>query len=256
MKISNLSIRRPITVIMVTLIVILIGIVSLMNLSVDLYPEINVPVAIVSTSYSGVGPNEMENLVTRPLEGALATVSGLKNIKSLSSEGSSIVILEFNFGVDMESAALEMREKVDMVKGFLPDDASVPRVFKIDPNAMPIMILSVDTKGTIDETQTIVEDKILSRLERIDGIASVNTSGGLNKEVIVQVDQLALNTYKLSSNQLKSILISENLNLPSGAIERGDKSIPLRILGEFESIDEIANLPTLLNNGSVIRLKD
>ena len=256
MKISNLSIKRPVTVIMITLIVILIGVVSLLNLSVDLYPEINVPVAIVSTSYSGAGPQEIENLVTRPLEGALATVSGLEDVMSQSSEGNSLVILQFDFGTDMESAALEMREKVDMVKGFLPDDASTPRVFKIDPNAMPIMTLSVNSDGTLDETQIIVEDKILSRLERIDGIASVNTSGGLSKEVVVEIDQLALNTYNLSFNQLKSILISENLNLPSGVIERGDKSIPLRIVGEFESIEEISNLPILLNDGSVIRLMD
>ena len=256
MKISNISIKRPVTVIMVALIVILLGIVSLMNLSVDLYPEINVPVAIVSTNYSGAGPQEIENLVTRPLEGALATVSGLDTIQSNSSEGNSVVVLLFDFGIDMESAALEMREKVDMVKAFLPDDATTPRVFKIDPNALPIMTLSVNSNGTISETQTIVEDKILSRLERIDGIASVNTTGGLSQQVIVEIDQMALNTYNLSFNQLKGILISENLNLPSGDIERGEKSIPLRIVGEFDSIEDISNLPILLNDGSVIRLKD
>ena len=155
MKISNISIKRPVTVIMVALIVILLGIVSLMNLSVDLYPEINVPVAIVSTNYSGAGPQEIENLVTRPLEGALATVSGLDTIQSNSSEGNSVVVLLFDFGVDMESVALEMREKVDMVKAFLPDDATAPRVFKIDPNALPIMTLSVNSNGSISETQTI-----------------------------------------------------------------------------------------------------
>ncbi len=256
MKISNISIKRPVTVIMVALIVILLGVVSLMNLSVDLYPEINVPVAIVSTNYSGAGPQEIENLVTRPLEGALATVSGLDTIQSNSSEGNSVVVLLFDFGIDMESAALEMREKVDMVKAFLPDDATAPRVFKIDPNALPIMTLSVNSNGSISETQSIVEDKILSRLERIDGIASVNTTGGLSQQVVIEIDQMALNTYNLSFNQLKGILISENLNLPSGSIERGEKSIPLRIVGEFDSIEDISNLPILLNNGSVIRLKD
>ncbi|MBN2260152.1 MAG: efflux RND transporter permease subunit [Clostridiales bacterium] len=256
MKISNISINRPVTVIMLTLIVILLGVVSLLNLSVDLYPEINVPVAIVSTSYSGAGPQEIENLVTRPLEGSLATVSGLTDITSQSSEGNSIVILMFDFGIDMESAALEMREKVDMVKTFLPDDATAPRVFKIDPNAMPIMTLSINSKGNIEETQAIVEDKIVSRLERIEGIASVNLSGGLSQEVVVEIDQLALNMYNLSFNQLKSVLISENINLPSGEIERGDKKLPLRIVGEFESIEDISNLPILLSDGSVIRLKD
>ncbi len=256
MKISNLAIQRPVTVIMLTLIVVLLGVVSFSNLAVDLYPEIEVPVSIVSTSYSGASPQEMETLITRPLEGALATVSGLDELNSNSSEGSSIVILLFDFGVDMETAALEMREKVDMVKGALPEEASTPRVFKIDPNAMPVMTLSVKSSGDLAETQTIVEDKVLSRLERIEGVASVNLSGGLSEEVLIEIDPLALENYGLSFNQLKSILISENLNLPSGEIQRGDKNMPLRILGEYASVEEIANLPVLLGDGTVIRIAD
>ena len=256
MKVSNISIRRPVTVIMLTLIVVLIGVVSLLNLSVDLYPKIDIPVAIVATSYTGSGPLEIENLVTKPLEGALATVSGLEDISSQSSDGSSLVILQFDFGTDMESATLEMREKVDMVKGYLPDDATNPRVFKIDPNALPIMTLSVNSEGTLAETQTIVEDKIISRLERIDGIASVDTTGGIDNEILIVIDQLALNTYKLSFNQLKGILVSENINIPSGTIDRGDRSLSFKIAGEFQSVDEISNLPIILNDGNVIRLKD
>jgi len=256
MRISNLSIQRPVTVVMLTLIVVMLGVVSFSNLAVDLYPEIEVPVSLVSTSYSGVSPQEMETLVTRPLEGALATVSGLDELSSSSSEGSSLVVLFFDFGIDMETAALEMREKVDMVKGALPEDAGTPRVFKIDPNAMPVMTLSVKSSGDLAETQTIVEDKVLSRLERIAGVASANLSGGLSDEVLVEIDPLALENYGLSFNQLKSILISENLNLPSGEVRRGDKNMPLRILGEYTSVEEVAALPILLGDGTVIRLGD
>ncbi|MEA1975538.1 MAG: efflux RND transporter permease subunit [Bacillota bacterium] len=256
MKVSNLSIKRPVTVIMMTLIVVIIGIVSLLNLSVDLYPKIDVPVAVVSTSYSGAGPLEIENLITRPLEGALSTVSGLEDIISQSSDGDSLVILQFDFGTDMKETALEMREKVDMIKAFLPDDASTPRVFKVNPNTLPIMTLNVDSLGNLDETQIIVENKILSRLERIDGVASLTVSGGLEKEILIEVNQLALNTYNLSFNQLKNILISENLNLPSGTVDRGNRNIAFKIIGEFQSIEEISNLPIILNDGNVIQLKD
>lgn len=256
MNLSNFSIKRPVTVIMLTLVVVLLGIVSLSRLGLDLYPKINVPVAIVSTTYSGAGPQEMESLVTKPLEGVLATVSGVTDISSSSSEGSSLVIMQFDFATDMDQAALEIREKVDMIGGYLPEGASQPGVFKIDPNAFPIMMLTVSGDAELSDIQTIVEDKIVSRLERIDGVARVTVTGGVTNEVVVQIDQNKLDSYGLSFSQLKGILISENLNLPSGKINRGDKSIPLRIVGEFQSIQEISEIPILLSNGSVIRLKD
>ena len=128
MNISSIAVKRPVTTLMITFIVILLGFVSLTRIPIDLLPEFEVPVAIVSTSYRGVGPNEIEKLITIPLEGAIATVSDIKNIRSVSREGTSIVIAEFNFGTDMEFAALDMRDKVDMVKGFLPKDAMNPMV--------------------------------------------------------------------------------------------------------------------------------
>src|SRR5690554_3841241 len=121
---------------MIVLIVVLLGTISLTRLPIDLFPEIEVPVAVVATSYSGAGPQEVENLITKAIEGSIATVGNIDTVNSISSEGSSIVIAQFNNGVDMDFAALEMREKVDMIKGFLPDDASEPMVLKIDPNSM------------------------------------------------------------------------------------------------------------------------
>ncbi len=141
--ISKFSVRRPVTILMVILIVILIGVVSLTELPIDLLPNIEFPIAVVSTSYSGVSPEEIENLVTRPLENSLTTVANIDTLTSISSEGSSLIILQLEFGTDMDFAALEMREKIDMVKGFLPDGASDPNVFKFDPTAMPVMYLTV-----------------------------------------------------------------------------------------------------------------
>ncbi|NLM04462.1 MAG: efflux RND transporter permease subunit, partial [Clostridiales bacterium] len=143
MNLAKISVRRPVATVMMVLAVILLGTISLTRLPLDLLPDIEIPVAIVSTSYSGVGPHEMENLITRPLEDAIATVADLESLSSISSQGSSIVIAQFDFGTDMDFAALEMREKVDLVKGWLPEDATDPMVMKIDPNAMPVVMFSL-----------------------------------------------------------------------------------------------------------------
>ena len=257
MKISEISIKRPVTVIMITLIVVLLGVVSLAKLRIDLYPDFDVPVAIVSTSYQGVGPEEVETLLTKPLEGALSTVTGLEEISSISSEGNSIVILEFGYDVDLESAALDMREKIDMVRAFLPDDASAPRVFKIDPNAMPIMTLALSMEDTdVYTLQSVIEDKVQSRIERIDGVASVNIVGSTDREVEILVDMDKLSEYGLSTQQFQGILYAENVNTPLGSVERGSKSFPARITGEYESVKEIGDIPLMLQTGEVIRISD
>jgi len=256
MNLSSLSVRRPVTILMVTFIVILLGAVSLTRLPIDLLPKIEVPVAIVSTSYSGVGPEEIEKLITKPIEEAIATVGNIETISSISREGNSIVIAQFNFGADMDFASLEMREKVDLVKGFLPDDATEPMVMKIDPNAMPIIQLSLSSNNDLAKLQSIAEDKIKPRLERLDGVASVDVSGGYENQVLVRVNQDRLDGYGLSLSQLAQVIGAENLNLPGGQVNKGKQELTIRTLGEFQTIEDIKNLPITLPTGGVIRLMD
>lgn len=256
MRISNVSIKRPVTVTMVMLIVVLLGFVSLGRLSLEIYPEIEIPIAIVSTTYSGVGPQEIEELITKPIESIMGTVSGVDGISSISSEGSSLIILEFDFGMDIESAALEMREKLDMIRDFLPGDASSPVVFKINPNAFPIMNYSVTSENGLLEAQRLVEEKITSRIERIDGVASVDVTGGFENEVEVLLNQVKLQGYGLSNSQIANVLRAENLNLPGGEVSKGTKSLTVRTLGEYQSVKDIADLPIALNTGEIIKLSD
>lgn len=256
MKISNVSIKRPVTVTMIMLIVVLLGLVSLSKLSLDIYPEIEIPIAIVSTTYSGVGPQEIEELITKPIENVMGTVGGVIGISSTSSENSSLIILEFDFGMDIESAALEMREKLDMIRDFLPEDASSPVVFKINPNSFPIMQYSITSADGLLEAQRLVEDKITSRIERIDGVASVNVTGGYENEVEILLDLVKVQGYGLSNTQIANALRSENLNLPGGEVSKGTKSLTVRTLGEFESVKDIADLPITLKTGSIIKLSD
>ncbi|HYE11906.1 MAG TPA: efflux RND transporter permease subunit, partial [Patescibacteria group bacterium] len=256
MKIYEISVKRPIAVLMCVLIVLVLGGVSLSKIPVDLMPNISFPIAIVSTEYSGVAPQEVETIVTKNIENAISTVNNIKSVQSTSSEGRSIVIAEFNSGTDMDFATLQMREKVDMIKGYLPDDIGSPLVMKIDPNMLPIVSISV-TNGT-DETllKKFSEDQVKPRLERLAGVASVGITGGKTQEIQVNVDPEKAAGYGVSLNQVMAILQSENLNLPGGTIEYADKKLLLRSTGEFNSIEQIKNIPIALPNGTTLYVRD
>ena len=247
LNLSKFSVKRPVTITMFVLIVIILGSISLTELPIDLFPEIEVPVAVVATNYSGTGPQEMENLVTKPLEGAIATVGNIENISSISSEGSSIVIAQFAFGIDMDLATLEMREKVDLVKGFLPDQSGEPLVIKIDPNALPVYQLALSTKGDLAGLQTLTEDTISQRFERLDGVASVDILGGFAREIEIAVNPNELANLDLNINQLSQIISSSNLNLPGGNVKNGEQEYSVRISGEFSDVEEIRDMAIPLN---------
>jgi HAE1 family hydrophobic/amphiphilic exporter-1 len=256
MNLSKLSVKRPVTITMLVLIVVLLGSISLTYLPIDLFPEIEIPVAVVSTSYSGAGPQEVENLITKQIEGAISTVGNIDQVESMSSEGNSLVIALFNFGTDMDMATLEIREKVDMVKGFLPEDANDPMVLKVDPNSMPIIQVALSTDGDLAELQTLAEDTFSQRLERLDGVASVSIGGGFSKEIEISVEESELANYGLSINQLSQLIGASNMNLPGGNVSKGDQKLAIRVTGEFKDIDEIKDMPIPLMTGDVIKLQD
>lgn len=256
MHLSNLAVKRPVTIAMATLIVVLLGIISLTRIPIDLLPKIEIPVAIVSSSYDGAGPLEIENLITRPVEQSLATVSNIESVSSISSEGSSIVIAQFSFGTDMDFATLEMREKVDLIKGYLPSDSSDPMVMTIDPNAMPIMQVSLSEGENLESLQRIAENTIKPRLERLDGVASVSIVGGYEKQIEVKLNESKLMGYGLTLDYVAQIIGAENLNLPIGEVRKGTKQLTVRMVGEFKSLDELKSLPIALQTGGTIRLSD
>lgn len=256
MKIHEISINRPVAVLMCVLIVLVLGGVSYSRLPLDLFPDISFPVAIVSTTYSGAGPEEIENLVTKNIENAVATVNNVKTIQSQSSESSSIVIVEFNTGTDMDFATLQMREKIDMIKKLLPDDVDTPTVMKLDPNMMPVAFMGASGKSTQTELKKFIEDKVQPRLESLTGVAAVSVSGGQTREIKVEVDPQKMAGYGISFSNVVSALKSENLNLPGGTVEYGDKNLVVRSMGEFKSLDHIRNIPILLSSGNTIYIRD
>lgn len=256
MRIHEISVKRPVAILMCVLIVLMLGGVSLSKIPVDLMPNISLPMAIVSTSYSGVGPQEIEAIVTKNIENAIATVNNIKSIQSISNEGNSIVIAEFNSGTDMDFAALQMREKIDMIKGYLPDDVGDPLVMKIDPNMLPIVNISVTNGSDEIALKRFAEEHIKPRLERLEGVASVSTAGGRTQEIQVNVDPEKAAGYGISLNQIMSILQTENLNLPGGIIEYAEKKLLVRSTGEFKSIEQIKNIPIPLQSGVIIYIRD
>ncbi|SHJ19780.1 efflux RND transporter permease subunit [Lutispora thermophila] len=256
MRIHEVSVKRPVAILMCVLIVLVLGGVSLSKIPVDLLPDISYPIAIVSTTYSGVAPQEIESIVTKPIENAIATVNNVKSIQSISSEGSSTVIVEFNSGTDMDFATLNMREKIDMIKGFLPDDVGDPVVMKMDPSMLPVVTISVTNGSDEIKLKSFTEENIKPRLERLSGVTSVSLAGGRTQEIQVNVDPQRASGYGISLNQIMTILQTENLNLPGGTVEYGGKKLLVRSTGEFHSIEQIKNIPISMANGTTIYVRD
>ena len=256
MKLANFSVNRPVAVIMVVLALMMIGAVSLSGLHLDLLPEMELPVAIVITGYTGSAPQEVENMVTRPLEEVLGTVGNISSISSMSSMGSSVVIAQFEMGTDMEFAALEMREKIDMVRGFLPEGADDPMVIKMDINLMPVLVLGISGERPVQELKAFAEDIIKPQIERLEGVASVEVTGGLTREIQVIVEPERLAAHGLSISQVVQALQLQNMNLSAGRVARGGQEMALRVIGEYDEVDQVAGTVLTTSSGTRLSLKD
>lgn len=253
---SRLCIRRPITTIMVTLMVFIAGIVAYSSLNLALMPNVDIPVVLVSTRYVGAGPEEIENIVSKPLENALGTVNNVDTITSVSNSDNSMIVVQFVDGTDIDMASIDLRDVLDRVKYTLPDDVDDPVINKIDMNAVPIYLGVTADNLDLNQLNDLLEDDIIPRLERIEGVASVELYGGIEKEVAITVDPTKLAGYNLNINTLSQILAAENMNLPSGTLSQGETKMQVRTVGEFSTIDEIKNLPITTPSGAVIQLSD
>lgn len=256
MNLPKLSVTRPVFTTVLLIIIFGLGLFSLTGVELDLLPEMNFPVAVVSTSYAGAGPAEVETLLTRPIEAAMATVSSVETVSSVSHEGASVVVVEFDWGVNIDQAKLDMREALDMVKGFLPSGAGEPRVFKFDPSQMPIMTVGVAGSQDTDQVQAFVEDVVVPRLERIPGVASVGVDGARQREIQIRFDAATLQSHGIALTQVAGLLQGHNLNLPGGHIEEGSRSYTVRVMGEFTSLDDINSVMIPTASGAMLRLGD
>ncbi len=256
MNIAMGPVKRPVLTFVVFLIVIVLGVVSLSRLSIDLMPEVTYPAISVITDYGNVGPQEMEELVTRPLEEALAAVQGVEEITSSSTEGRSMVRVAFDWGTDLDVAANDIRDRVDRAMGRLPEDIERPMIRKFDLSAFPILILGVSSRMDPLDLRQLVEDQVKYRLERTPGVAAVDIWGGLNREIHVELQGEQLKALGLSTDQILAALRNENRNIPAGLYDRGNFEILMRTQGEFTSLEEIENTVVTLRQGTPIRIGD
>lgn len=249
MQLTKLAIARPVVILMLFLALIVLGWKARSTMTVDLYPNVNFPRAYIMTLYPGAGPEEIETLVTKPIEDGAISVSGLKNLTSSSQEGVSSVSLEFELGTEMISAMADVRSKIDAVKMQLPKDATSPVVQKIDMGALPVIWLGISSNRPAKELRELADDTIKDRLSKIKGVASVSITGGDIREIQLDVSKNRLEAYGISINQITQALMSDNMNMPSGKITEGAKDYSVRAMGEFASIDEIRALRVSMPGG-------
>ena len=257
MSLPEFSIHRPVTILMACLVAILLGTIAFVQIPVDLMPEMEYPTISVSTRYEGVAPEEMETLVSRPLEQALASAPGVEEITSVSSEGSSNVRVRFVYGSDLDEAANELRSRIDRRRASLPEDIDPPVMYKFDVSQFPIMFLSIRSdEMDAKQLRHFAEKNLQYRFERLPGVAQARVSGGLRRQIHVYLDLKKLRALNLSVAQVVQTLRRENLNRPVGPVFEGRYEVLLRTQGEFKNLDDILNVALTSRNGVPVYVRD
>lgn len=257
MKIHELSVKRPVAVTMAVLIFIVIGAYALTMLPMEAMPDMDLKMVLVMTSYSNTGSEEIENIITKNIESAVASVSGLDTLQSQSSEGLSLVMAQFTNNTDIDDAVSTIENNIDMISFLLPDEADEPTVLKFDMSAMASTMLSVSYEGyDIIKTKKFIEDNVENKLKSVNGVASVSISGGQDRVINIEVDSQKMQGYNMSFNDIVSAVKAQNNNLPAGNTTKSDKDLAVRMMGKFSSISDIGLVPLVTSQGQVVYLQD
>lgn len=256
MRLPDFSVKKPVTITMLILIVVVLGSISLSKMGLDLMPDITFPLVSVVTEYQGVSSEDIENLVTKPVEETVSTVKNVKNLSSVSREGISGVMVEFEWGTDIDYAAQDIRDRIDMMRSFLPDDIKEPQVVKFDPGMIPVGGWGVTGNYSMRELKRIVEDEIEDEIQQVDGVSAVFLWGGREREIRVELDTKKLKAYKVPVEMVSSRIAQGNINLPGGRLTQGYKEITLRAVGEFGSIEDVKNTLVTKRGGTPVYVKD
>jgi HAE1 family hydrophobic/amphiphilic exporter-1 len=254
MKIVQFSIRRPVTVTMVFVAITVFGIVSYDQLALNLLPEISYPTLTIRTNYEAAAPAEIESLISRPIENAVSVVNGVVRVSSTSKPEVSDVIVEFSWQTQMDFAALDVRERLDLVN--LPLEADKPILLRYDPSTDPIMRISVTGTPRLAAARYLSDEFVRPEIESIAGVAAVRVSGGLEEEIQIELDERKLASLNLSIQDLTNRMGQENINLTGGTLKEGESKYLVRTLNEFQSVDEMNEVVVALKNSAPVRLKD
>ncbi|WP_100405660.1 efflux RND transporter permease subunit [Bacillus solitudinis] len=255
MKLVELSVKRPVGVVMLVIAALVLGVMSLKDLAIDLFPQMDIPVAVVTTTYDGAAPQEVEQLVSRPIESALGSIEGVTMVESTSSAGSSLVIMQFDWGREIDEAMNDIRERIDQVAGILPEGANRPSILRIDPQQTPVMWLGL-AGGSPERMQALVDEELQPYFERISGVASVGIEGSQQREILVELNRANLQNYGLSGSEVVQAINGANTNASAGNLTRGTQDLQLRISGEFTSLADIEHTIIPLPQGGTVKVSD
>ncbi len=256
MSLYSTAVKKPVSTALVFVAVVILGLFSLTRLSVDLLPKIETNMIMVMTSYAGASAADIEMNITKPMENTLNSVSDLKHITSQSRENISIITLEFDFGIDLDVATNDIRDKLDIVKPILPDDADNPIIFKFGTDDIPILMLSVTAEESTNALYKILDEKVSNPLARIKGVGAVSIAGTPTRELQVYCDPYKLEAYNMTIEGIANVIAMENRNMPSGSIDVGSHTYSMRVQGEFTDAAQMLNLVVGNYNGKVVYLRD
>ncbi len=252
MKVIRYAVSHPVTVWMVTLAAVVFGLTSLGRLDMRLLPEIRYPSLTVQTDFPGTAPVDVENLVTRPLEEAMGVVPGLRKVHSISQAGLSQITLEFNWGTPMDYAALDVREKIDLVR--LPGEASIPLLLKYDPSQDPVVRIGLSGDAALVNLRNVADDVLKKEIEALEGVAAAQVSGGLEEEIRVEVDETKLSSLGIDVATINRVLAEENINASGGRLRDRNAEYIVRTVSRFEDLADIENVTVAVLEGKVVKL--
>ncbi|MDP2316937.1 MAG: efflux RND transporter permease subunit [Pseudomonadota bacterium] len=256
MNLSDIAIRRPVFTTMVMVAMMILGMVGYSRLSVELFPDISFPVVTVTTPYPGAGPEEVEQMVTRPIEDAVGSLEGVDSVRSFSREGVSVVVVMFDIGTDVKMANVDVRDRATAVHRRMPDDVEESTFMRLDPSAAAVMTLVISGNADPRAVRTLADDVIKPILERSDGVAAVTVRGGEEREIQVQLSAEKLARWGLTVAQVSQALALENANVPTGRLDQGAQEASLRLVGEVESVAALAALPVATIGDTTVTVGD
>jgi len=256
MNFASLAVERPVATTMLIGVLVVLGMFAYKDIPVDLFPRVEMPYITIVTMYAGASPSEVENLITDPIEEAVSSIAGIENLSSNSLEGVSQVLIEFDMAVDQDTAAQDVREKVDMILADLPDAAERPKILKLDINATAVVEVAVFGDRPVGPLTRYVEDEVKDALSQAPGVADVELLGSREREIRILLDEERMTAYDLSVLRLSQILAEKSVEIPGGRLIKGDREWTVRVAAKFASVQDIAGIEIPLANGTVIQLSD
>ena len=258
MKLPEFSVNRPVTTIMLSLIIVVVALISFSRVGIDMFPDIDFPVVAIITEYPGVAPEEIETLITEHIEEQVAVVDRLTELKAASLEGVSVLMAEFEWGTDLDIAAQDVRNRVELALDFLPDDVDRPLVIKFDMDMLPVVYYGVLSKSgrNLTNMKKLLEETVEKRLESLPGIASVTIVGGYEREIVVAVDRERLRAHNLSIQQVVETVGAQNVDIPGGHITRGGNELIIRTMGKYKNIKEIEDTILTIEDGIPVYVRE